>query len=94
MQNIIWGVLLATVVLGATPIPTNVLTITVNPNWAIGSLVRSEEVPPGSKLFMDEEEVLASIHSDNYNSKLCSLAMTSFSLVSNKHYETGWVCPG
>ena len=71
--------LLAIAGIASTPILTQVFTITLNEQQ--GSIVVSTSAPSGSQIFEEENEVLASITSFNYNygSVMLSIGMTTVS---------------
>ena len=70
------GLLIAVAMLAAPPIPSKVLTVTVNPiHPYTPSIVVGGAAPSDSQLFSDDQEVLASINTANYGSYLCELGM-------------------
>ena len=87
MVKVILGVLMATTMLAATLIPSQVLTVSISERL----IVISTQVPPNSKLFGTEEEVLASIATVNEDINICSLKMTTITTRNSqeKNYDTG-----
>ena len=78
MWKVILGVLLAMVDIAPPPIPSKVFTVTRSDNLdTTGSIVVSGAAPSDSKLFSDEQEVLASINTANFNIYLCQLGMNT-----------------
>jgi hypothetical protein len=72
------GLLIAVAMLAAPPIPSKVLTVTVSTEkWIKGSIVVGTEAPSDSQLFVDDQEVLASINTANRYSWLCELGMNT-----------------
>ena len=72
------GLLLATAMLAAPPLLSKVITVTVSKSdWRTGSMVVSAAVPSDSRLFLDEQEVLATINTIIQGSKLCQLGMNT-----------------
>ena len=66
------GMLLATAIHAARPIPSEAFTIKRSGHWAdAGSMVRSTTIPSGSQIFEDEAEVLASITTGSSYGDLC-----------------------
>ena len=76
-------VVLAVVRLAAQPKPSAavIITRTKSTNWLgvtyTPVIKRTESIPSGSKIFDDEEEVLASITTASYPVGLCTLRLTS-----------------
>jgi len=79
MKKKLLGVFLLTVaVLAAKPIPSKVITFTIsNLHHTTGSITISDKLPPGTQLFDDGEEILASINTGVYYGIFCSLGMTT-----------------
>ena len=72
------GLLLAAVMLAALPLPSKVITVKVSTDrYITGSIVVGTVIPPDSKLFEDEQEVLASINTTNWYDTLCQLGMNT-----------------
>ena len=73
------GVFLAVVILAAKPTPSAAITIKPSgDNDKVGSIMRSNSIPPDSKIFEEEEETLASIYSgSDPPGAICSVSMTS-----------------
>ena len=76
-KSIMAGLLLATTILAAPPLPSKVITFNVatSPPWK-GSIVVGVAAPSDSQLFSDEQEVLASINTAN-RGYLCELGMNT-----------------
>jgi len=82
-------VLLAIVVLALTPTPSQVFTVTLSTDddgkvdGRLGSIVVSASALPGSQIFEDEKEVLASITTENrYDYVILTLQMTTISSIN------------
>jgi len=72
------ALLLAAAIFAAPPLPSKVLTVKVSTSKDItGSMVVSAAVPSDSRLFLDEQEVLATINTIIQGSKLCQLGMNT-----------------
>ena len=73
--------LLAMVVIAPKPIPTQVLTVTIDTTYPFTTapIVVSALAPSGSQLFEDEKEILASIITFNYGRFVQSIGMTTVS---------------
>ena len=64
-KTIMAGLLIAVAMLAASPIPSKVITVKVNPNWETASIVVGGAAPSDSQLFSDDQEVLDSINTVN-----------------------------
>ena len=76
-KSIMAGLIIAVALLAAPPIPSKVLTVqlrTYPQHWK-ASIVVGGAAPSDSQLFSDDQEVLASINTANYNTALCELGM-------------------
>ena len=55
MERVILGVLMATAILAAKPVPSKIITATVTNDWnTVGSIVLTPSAPADSHLFEDE----------------------------------------
>ena len=86
---------LATLLFSATPTPSEVIQVKVGTNGWGGNIRIRATKPPGSILFGDEEEILASITTGNRKVEyLCSIQMTTVTTrnYNEKPYKTDWGC--
>jgi hypothetical protein len=77
-KSIMAGLLIVVAMLAAPPVPSKVLTVKVTTSLSItGSIVVGGAAPSDSQIFSDDQEVLASIITANYDIYLCELGMNT-----------------
>ena len=81
-------------ILAAKPRPSEAITFKLsNGYYDVGSIERSTSIPPDSKTFEAEEDVLSSISSINRSFIFCAISMTSTTPLSKERlYDTGYLC--